>query len=193
MSDSNPIELFRELLARAAPHEPEEGTAMNLATVSATGRPSSRVVLLKGLEDDGFVFYTNYASPKADDLETVPFAALCFYWPSIERQVRIEGPVEKVSADTSDAYFATRPRESQIGAWASRQSDPLDTDEELNRRVAEFEERFSGGPVQRPPFWGGYRLRPERIEFWRSRPGRLHERTLFERSDDSWTRTSLYP
>lgn len=193
MSPVNPIDLFRELLERAAPNEPEAATPMNLATVSADGKPSNRVVLLKDVDDAGFVFYTNYGSRKANDLEAVPFASLCFYWPSIERQVRIEGPVERVSEATSDEYFATRPRESQIGAWASRQSEPLPGDVDLDERVAATENRFRGGPVPRPSFWGGYRLRPQRIEFWRSRPGRLHERTLFERSESGWKQTGLYP
>jgi pyridoxamine 5'-phosphate oxidase len=178
---------------RAAEQEPESGTAMTLSTVSADGRPSSRVVLLKHLDDAGLVFYTNYTSRKALDLSAVPYAAVSFYWPSIERQVRVEGHVEKVSAEESDAYFESRPRESQVGAWASRQSDTLASAGDLEQRVNRIQERFADRRIPRPDFWGGYRLHPERIEFWRSRPGRLHERTLFERDGDGWSIRSLYP
>lgn len=191
--DSDPIARLQSLLARAAEAEPESGTVMTLSTVSAEGRPSSRVVLLKHLDDSGLVFYTNYGSRKARDLAAVPHAAICFHWPSIERQVRVEGVVEKISAEESDAYFATRPRDSQLGAWASLQSETLGSEGELDERLHSIQQRFAGRPVPRPDFWGGYRLRPERIEFWRSRPGRLHERTLFERDGEGWSIRSLYP
>jgi len=191
--ERDPIRLFQRLLAEAAAEEPESGTAMTLSTVSADGRPSSRMVLLKQFDEAGLVFYTNYDSRKARDLAAVPHAAVCFYWPSIARQVRVEGAVERVSAEEADAYFATRPRDSQIGAWASRQSETLSNERDLDERVGQFEERFAGREVPRPEFWGGYRLRPQRIEFWLSRPGRLHERILYQWDGDSWSMRSLYP
>jgi pyridoxamine 5'-phosphate oxidase len=168
--------------------------AMTLATASLDGRPSSRMVLLKQADAAGFVFYTNYQSRKARELEANSFAALVFYWQKLDYQVRIEGPVERTSTAESDEYFATRPRESQLGALASPQSEVVADREVLESRFAELAESYSGRVVERPEHWGGYRLRPERIEFWKSRPGRLHDRLLYERqSDGAWQRTRLAP
>ncbi|HWP99280.1 MAG TPA: pyridoxamine 5'-phosphate oxidase [Vicinamibacterales bacterium] len=188
----DPIERFRELFERARQVCSDDPTAMVLATADREGRPSSRFVLLKAV-DRGFVFYTNLESRKARDLRERPFAALCIHWAPLGVQVRIEGRVEPVSDEEADAYFASRPREYQISAWASRQSAPLDSLEELDRRVAEMRARFDGRPVPRPPFWSGYRVIPDRIEFWTCRPNRLHERILYERAGDRWTTTRLFP
>ncbi len=200
---ADPLEEFRRVFAEAeaaaarsadAPGAPpEDPTACLLSTADARGRPSARVVLLKGLDGDGFVFYTNYESRKGRQLAENPWAALTFYWPRLGWQVRAEGKVEKVSAEESDAYFASRPRGSRIGAWASLQSQPLDTRQRLVDRVAEAEERFAGQPVPRPERWGGYRLVPERVEHWRDRPYRLHDRWIYTRSGDGWEIERQYP
>lgn len=166
---------------------------MSLATVGMNGNPSVRMVLMKGVDEDGFVFYTNLDGRKGRELRTRPGAAICFHWPALEVQVRAEGAVEQVSDSEADEYFATRSRASQIGAWASIQSQPIERVNDLAERVAEYEARFEGQPVTRPPFWSGFRLRPERIEFWKSKPGRLHERHLYTRSGESWTMETLYP
>ncbi len=192
----DPIERFRTLLAEAEALDRTvlpEPTAMTLATVGGDGRPSLRVVLLKGVDERGFVFYTNYESRKGRELLAHPQTALCFHWQPLERQVRIEGDAEPVSPEEADAYFATRARLSQIGAWASRQSRPLSSDAELEERVHEMEERFAGGAVPRPPHWSGFRVVPRRIEFWRNRAFRLHERLIYERGGESWRVTRLYP
>lgn len=192
----DPIERFRALLAEAEAVERAllpEPTAMMLATVGADGRPSLRVVLLKAVDERGFVFYTNYESRKGRELLAHPPAALCFHWQPLERQVRIEGDAEQVAPEEADAYFATRARRSQIGAWASLQSRPLSSDAELDARVREMEERFAGGAVPRPPHWSGFRVVPRRIEFWRNRAFRLHERLVYEREGESWRVTRLYP
>ena len=189
----DPIAAFREALERARKREPVEATSVVLATADAEGRPSARVVLLKGVDDRGFVFYTNLGSRKARQLGENPRAALCVYWESIEQQVRVEGPVERVADEEADAYFASRPRMSQIGAWASRQSEPLDSRARLLGRAAEAEVRFIGRPVPRPPFWGGYRIVPERIEFWWNQLHRLHDRVLYTREQDGWKVERLYP
>lgn len=166
---------------------------MSLATVGMNGNPSVRIVLMKHVDEDGFVFYTNLDGRKGRELRTRPGAAICFHWPSLEVQVRAEGPVTQVSDAEADEYFASRSRESQVGAWASIQSQPIERVDDLIERVADYEKEFEGREVPRPPFWSGFRLRPERIEFWKSKPGRLHERHLYTRAGDSWTMETLYP
>jgi pyridoxamine 5'-phosphate oxidase len=188
----DPIDLFRELFERAT-QTCVEPDAMVLSTIDPDGRPSSRYVLLKAFDQRGFVFYTNLGSRKARALDTNPYASLCFYWAPLGKQIRIEGPVESVSSDEADAYFATRPREFQIGAWASRQSAPLESRATLDRRVAEVRRRFEDGSVPRPPFWSGFRVVPNVIEFWSRDPARLHERERFERDGSRWLRTLLFP
>lgn len=188
----DPIELFREQFERASRLAPE-ADAMVLATVDADGRPSARYVLLKAFDQRGFVFYTNLNSRKARALVAHPIAALCFYWPSIDRQVRIEGRVERTTDDEADAYFQTRPRDSQIGAWASDQSAPLESRTSLDQRIADVTARFDRQQVPRPPFWSGFRVVPDAIEFWVRSPARLHERNRFERHGEGWIKTLLYP
>jgi pyridoxamine 5'-phosphate oxidase len=192
----DPIEHFRSLLAAA--HSADrtvlpEPTAMTLATVGSDGQPSARLVLLKAVDGRGFVFYTNLRSRKGRELAGNPRAALTFHWQPLEVQVRIEGIAEQVDDAEADEYFATRARASQIGAWASDQSEPISRDGELAARFAEAEQRFAGRDVPRPPHWSGYRVIPERIEFWRNRPSRLHERRLFEREGEGWRESALYP
>ena len=192
----DPIEHFRALLAAAQSVDRTllpEPTAMTLATVGSDGQPSARLVLLKAVDDGGFVFYTNLRSRKGRDLTANPRAALTFHWQPLEVQVRIEGIAEQVDDGDADAYFATRARSSQIGAWASDQSEPIAREGDLDARVAEAERRFAGRDVPRPPHWSGYRVIPQRIEFWRNRPSRLHERRLFERDGDGWRERVLYP
>ena len=166
---------------------------MALATIENGGQPSVRIVLLKAFDERGFVFYTNFEGRKGRHLLAHPQAALCFYWPPIDIQVRIEGKVTKVSDAEADAYFATRERLSQIGAWASKQSKPLETPNALDERVAEYRKKFDGQTVPRPGFWSGFRVVPERIEFWKAKPNRLHERHLYTRSGDAWKIETLYP
>ena len=192
-SDTEPLALFREWLAEATQREPNDPTAMALATVGADGRPSVRMVLLKGVDDLGFVFYTNLESHKAADLAANPHASLLFHWKSLRRQVRIDGGVTGVSDAEADAYFASRPRGAQIGAWASRQSRPLEGRFALEKRVAEYTAKFGIGTIPRPAFWSGYRVRPERIEFWQDRPFRLHDRLVYTRNGDNWRTDKLYP
>jgi pyridoxamine 5'-phosphate oxidase len=190
---NDPFQLFDAWLAEARASEINDPEAMALATSSANGRPSVRMVLLKGHGPDGFVFYTNAQSAKADQLRENPRAALLFHWKSLRRQVRVEGAVERVSGAEADAYFATRARDSQLGAWASDQSRPLDSRETFEARFEEVRRRFEGADVPRPPHWGGYRVVPERIEFWTDRQYRLHERRLFTRLAEGWSEGLLYP
>ncbi|WP_210357038.1 pyridoxamine 5'-phosphate oxidase [Sphingomonas beigongshangi] len=189
----DPFALFDAWLQEAEAGEPNDPNAMALATVDASGQPSVRMVLLKGHGPDGFVFYTNRESRKAADLAAVPKAGLLFHWKSLRRQIRIDGTVERVGDAESDAYFATRGRDSRLGAWASDQSRPLDTRETFEARFAAMQARFEGQDVPRPPHWGGYRVVPDRIEFWQDRAHRLHERRLFTRDGDGWTEGLLYP
>jgi pyridoxamine 5'-phosphate oxidase len=183
------------LIAEAARSGEPEPTAMTLATVDASGRVSARIVLLKQFDDRGAVFYTNYDGAKAAQLAAHPQVALCVHWKKLRDgvQVRIEGGVERTSAAESDAYFATRPRDSQIGAWASLQSQTLPARGDLDARIAQFEQQFAGGPVSRPPHWGGYRVVPDLIEIWYGQRARLHERVRYERVNDVWNKRSLYP
>jgi pyridoxamine 5'-phosphate oxidase len=191
---TDPFQLFEDWFAEAREAEINDPEAMALATADAAGNPSVRMVLLKGHGPDGFVFYTNEASEKGRQLRENPSAALVFHWKSLRRQVRIEGEVRRVSNAEADAYFATRARDSQLGAWASKQSQPLENRETFEARFEEVQRRFEGQDVPRPPYWGGFRVVPLTIEFWQDRPHRLHERRLFlAQSDGSWTEGLLYP
>ncbi|HEX8327480.1 MAG TPA: pyridoxamine 5'-phosphate oxidase [Hymenobacter sp.] len=189
------VQQFRVWLDEAIAAQLEEPTALTLSTVSAAGQPSSRVVLLKGLPDDaGFLFYTNYDSRKGQELAERPLAALNFFWPGLERQVRVEGLVEKAPEALSTEYFQSRPRSSQLGAWASPQSQVIANREELESREEELAQNFgTQDPLPRPPHWGGYILRPQRVEFWQGRPSRLHDRIVFEREGANWRRSRLAP
>jgi pyridoxamine 5'-phosphate oxidase len=189
----DPIARFIDVMARAAHEAPFDPIAVSLTTSTPDGRPSCRIVLLREVDARGFVFHTNYGGRKAGEIERNPHAALCAYWPWIEEQVRIEGTVARVSTAESDRYFAVRPRGSQVGAWASLQSQPLDSRDTLLERVREYEAKFEGGEVPRPDTWGGYRLHPLRIEFWKAGEFRLHDRDVYERVGDTWTMQRLYP
>lgn len=191
--DQDPIELFDlwfQAARRAGVLLPE---AMSLATCSGDGRPAARMLLLKGFGAEGFVFYTNYESRKARELSHNPYAAMVFHWAVLQRQVRVEGAVERLSREASYAYFRTRPRGSRVGAWASHQSAVLKGRSELEERVRHYEREFEGRDIPLPPYWGGYRLIPERIEFWQGRVNRLHERLAFMREDGGWRAERLYP
>lgn len=192
MSD-DPFTLFESWYAEAKQSEPNDPNAVALATADAEGRPSVRMVLLKGHGPDGFVIYTNRESRKAGELAANPQSALLFHWKSRRRQIRIEGPVSWATDEESDAYFASRGRDSQLGAWASEQSRPLDSRETFEQRFAEMAAKFEGQDVPRPPHWGGYRVTPTRIEFWQDRAHRLHERRVFTRQDGVWTEGLLFP
>jgi len=190
---ADPVALFREWLADAEKQESYNPDAVALATATAEGVPAVRMVLLKGVEENGFIFYTNSESRKGHELAENPHASMCFYWKSLRRQVRIDGAVEKAGDEISDAYFATRSRASQIGAWASMQSRPLEGRFELEKRIAVQTAKFAVGAVPRPPFWEGYRLIPRRIEFWAEQKFRLHDRIVYDRAGDGWTVQRLYP
>jgi pyridoxamine 5'-phosphate oxidase len=190
---TDPFILFQTWLAHAHKHEPADPTAMALATADATGRPAVRMVLLKHADAHGFVFYTHTTSPKGRELATNPRAALCFHWAKLERQIRIEGTIEATTATEADAYFATRPRLSQIGAWASRQSQPMSGRFELEQAVAAATFRFGVSQIPRPPGWAGYRVVPEKIEFWQQRPFRHHDRRVFLRTGTTWRPEWLFP
>jgi pyridoxamine 5'-phosphate oxidase len=193
-ADPDPIEQFRRWFDEALAADLHEPNAMTVATATPEGRPSGRIVLLKGFDERGFVFYTNYEGRKSGELETNPYAALVLYWGELERQVRIEGRVSRVSEEESDAYFAGRPRGSQLGAWVSEQSRPVEDRGALEERLRELEAEYEGREVPRPPFWGGYRVEPEVMEFWQGRENRLHDRLRYRRSDDEgWRRERLQP
>jgi pyridoxamine 5'-phosphate oxidase len=190
---ADPLAQFSRWLDEAITAKVNEPTAMHVASCTPDGRPSARMVLLKGIEHDAFVFYTNYESRKGQQLIANPFAALTFFWPELERSVRIEGAVQKTSAENSDAYFASRPYPSRIGAWASLQSQPLEGTATLVTRAAGFSAKYITG-VPRPPHWGGFRVVPERIEFWQGRPSRLHDRVVYQQQlNGDWVKQQLYP
>lgn len=193
LASQDPLEKFARWMKDAEGSEPSLPNAASLATATPDGRPSLRMVLLKEYGADGFVFYTNLESRKGEELAANPRAAMCFHWKSLTRQVRVEGTVEVLDDGEADAYFATRDRGSKIGAWASRQSQPLQRRFELEREVAKYAAKYVIGDIPRPNFWSGYRLKPVRVEFWSQRPFRLHDRLQFDRMDGGWRLTRLYP
>ena len=193
---NDPITHFQSWLSEAEKSEPNDPTAVALATADSNGMPNVRMVLLKGVDQQGFVFYTNFESAKGDELVVNPQAALCFHWKSLRRQVRVQGSIEVVADQEADDYFASRAKDSQIGAWASQQSRPLENRFALEKAVARFAAKHALGTVPRPPYWSGYRLVHEKIEFWTNKPFRLHDREVFyrdHRSDNGWRNEKLYP
>lgn len=193
-ADFNPFKQFQTWFDQALSAELPEPNAMTLATATASGKPSARIVLLKGFDEKGFVFYTNYSSHKGQELAENPWASLVFWWVELERQVRIDGSVEKVSQEESEAYFQSRPVGSQLGAWASPQSEVIASREELEKKIAELEEKYKNETIPKPPQWGGYRLIPHELEFWQGRPNRLHDRLRYrQQTDGTWLRERLAP
>jgi pyridoxamine 5'-phosphate oxidase len=192
MASADPITEFLNARERAEAHQVDTAP-MTLATADAEGQPSARVVLVRGVDARGFTFFTNFNSRKGRELDANPKAALCFHWITLDEQIRVEGYIERISDAESDAYFVSRPRGSQLGAWASDQSQILPSRETLEERYREIERRFEGQAVQRPKFWGGYRVVPHRIEFWYGRPDRLHDRVVYIRENGGWTIERLYP
>lgn len=193
-ADGDPFQQFHRWLSEAVSARVPEANAMTLATLTPEGKPSARMVLLKGLDEQGFVFYTNYDSAKGRQLARVPWAALVFWWVELERQVRVEGRVEKVSPQESDEYFQSRPLDSQLGAWASPQSQAIESRQVLEDRLAQYQETYAGQKVPRPPHWGGFRVVPTTIEFWQGRPNRLHDRLRYRLLEDgTWRRERLAP
>jgi pyridoxamine 5'-phosphate oxidase len=192
MASADAITEFLAAAERARAHQVDTAPA-TLATCDTSSRPSARIVLVRGVDARGFVFHTNYDSRKGRELSRNPQGALCFYWPTLDEQIRVEGSIERLGADESDAYFVSRPRGSQLGAWASTQSAPLLSRETLEAKYREVESRFGDGPIPRPPFWGGFRLKPDRVEFWYGRPDRLHDRVLYVQDGSGWRIERLYP
>ena len=189
----DPITRFQAWLAEAEKSEPNDPNAMALASADGNGMPNVRMVLLKGVDELGFVFYTNFESVKGEELQTNPQAALCFHWKTLRRQFRIQGAIEVVSEGEADGYFASRAKDSQIGAWASQQSRPLEDRFALEKAVAKFAAKHALGKVPRPPYWSGFRLVPQRLEFWTDKPFRLHDREIFHRDGDGWRTEKLSP
>ncbi|HLW06005.1 MAG TPA: pyridoxamine 5'-phosphate oxidase [Marinilabiliaceae bacterium] len=188
----DPLQQLEKWLDEAVASELPEPTAMNLSTTDSLGKPHSRIVLLKGL-NDGLLFYTNYKSNKGEQITAVPFVSALFFWPQLERQIQVNGKVEKLNETDSDTYFASRPRESQLGAWASPQSQPIESYDLIERNYLEYVDKFQGKEIPRPPHWGGYRILPETYEFWQGRPGRLHQRYKYIKKSDKWKILTLAP